>query len=173
MKLSPEIIRRLPKCDLHLHLDGSLRIDTLIEMAKQQNVKLPAYSPEGLYQQVFRETYADLTEYLQGFQYTVAVLQTAENLERASYELMEDNLKEGCRYIEVRFAPQLHVHEGLSWEDILLSVDRGLKRARDLFNQTSAGVLMAVSHRRNTASSSAPCGNSSPFSPSTTSGFST
>ncbi|MBP7867621.1 MAG: adenosine deaminase family protein [Acidobacteria bacterium] len=144
MRLTPDMIRRLPKCDLHLHLDGSLRIDSLIEMARKENVKLPSYTADGLRETVFRESYADLTEYLQGFQYTVAVLQNAENLERAAYELMEDNLKEGCRYIEVRFAPQLHVHDDLSWEDILGAVDRGLRRARDQFNTGTEGVRAGI-----------------------------
>jgi adenosine deaminase len=140
MLISPELIRKLPKTDLHLHLDGSLRVGTLIDLAREMNVPLPSATDEGLYEQVFKENYASLTEYLEGFRYTVAVLQTAEALERVSYELMEDNILEGVRYIEVRFAPQLHVHAGLSWKEVLQAVDRGLRRATDRYNRESAAI---------------------------------
>ena len=129
-RMIPEsLIRTLPKTDLHLHLDGSLRVGSLIEMAKERNVSLPSQTEEGLNELVFRESYANLAEYLHGFQYTCAVLQDAEALERAAYELAWDNINEGVRYIEVRFAPQLHTHRGFSLKDVLQSVDKGLKRA--------------------------------------------
>ncbi len=140
MQISPELIRKLPKTDLHLHLDGSLRVGTLIELAREMNVPLPSDTEDGLCEQVFKENYASLTEYLEGFRYTVAVLQTAEALERVSYELMEDNILEGVRYIEVRFAPQLHVHAGLSWKEVLQAVDRGLRRATEQYNQASEAI---------------------------------
>ncbi len=123
------LIRALPKTDLHLHLDGSLRLKSLIEMAKERNVSLPSETEEGLNELVFRESYASLAEYLHGFQYTCAVLKDAEALERAAYELAWDNIEEGVRYIEVRFAPQLHTHRGFSLKEVLKSVDRGLRRA--------------------------------------------
>lgn len=125
------LIRTLPKTDLHLHLDGSLRIPSLIEMAKERNVALPSETEEGLNELVFRESYASLAEYLHGFQYTCAVLKDAEAMERASYELAWDNINEGVRYIEVRFAPQLHTHRGFSLRDVLKSVNKGLKKAAD------------------------------------------
>lgn len=140
MKLSPEVIRLLPKTDLHLHLDGSLRLQTLIELAESRGITLPAYTEEGLNEKVFKENYADLTEYLKGFLYTVAVLQDPEALERVAYELMEDNILEGVRYIEVRFAPQLHVHEGLDFKEVLASIDRGLSRAAAYYNNRSEAI---------------------------------
>ena len=106
------LITALPKTDLHLHLDGSMRESTLIELAGQQGVVLPSTTVEGLNELVFKPSYANLGEYLQGFAYTGAVLQDAESLQRAAYELAEDNIAEGVRYIEVRFAPQLHMHHG-------------------------------------------------------------
>lgn len=133
--LTPELIRRLPKTDLHLHLDGSMRIPTLIEMARAMKVKLPSETEAGLRETVFREHYADLGEYLHGFKYTCAVLQSAENLERAACELAEDNQAEGVRYIEVRFAPQLHAHDELDTVEVLRAVDRGLRRAKETFNR--------------------------------------
>ena len=132
------LIRALPKTDLHLHLDGSLRIPSLIEMAKERDVQLPSYTEEGLNELVFRESYANLAEYLHGFQYTCAVMKDAEALERTAYELAWDNINEGVRYIEVRFAPQLHTHRGFSLKDVLKSVNKGLKRAEYEHKATEA-----------------------------------
>jgi adenosine deaminase len=129
-QISPEFIRQIPKTDLHLHLDGSLRMGTLIELAQAGGVKLPSYTEEGLRELVFKPQYADLREYLRGFAYTCSVLRTRENLERVAFELAEDNLREGVCYMEVRFAPQLHVHDGLSMEETVGSVVAGLQRAQ-------------------------------------------
>ena len=125
-----DFLRRVPKTDLHVHLDGSLRIPTLIELAKSENVDLPSYDEEGLKKTVFKDTYKDLPDYLQGFAYTVAVLQTPENVTRVAYELAQDNLAEGVRYLEVRFAPQLHLRKGFSMEEVVAAVCEGMDRAK-------------------------------------------
>jgi len=132
--MDPATIRRLPKTDLHVHLDGSLRVGSLIEMAKERGVRLPSETETGLYETVFRDRYASLAEYLHGFQYTVAALSDAEALERAAFELAEDCQAEGVRYVEVRFAPQLHVRPGLEIFGVVEAVDRGLRRAASVFN---------------------------------------
>ena len=134
MRYPNEFIRAIPKNDLHVHLDGSLRVSTLIELAREQGVELPSYTPEGLRETVFKDSYADLNEYLRGFAYTCKVMQDAESLERVAYELAEDNIAEGVRYVEVRFAPQLHVSNAMTFEQVMDSVDKGLRRARDRFN---------------------------------------
>ncbi|RME02334.1 MAG: adenosine deaminase family protein [Planctomycetota bacterium] len=131
---SKELILKLPKTDLHVHIDGSIRLPTLIELAKEQNVELPSYDEEGLRETVFKERYNSLEEYLKGFKYTVATLQTPDALERVSYELAMDNFHEGVRYIEPRFAPQLHINSKMNMEDVLLSVHRGLKLAKEEIN---------------------------------------
>ena len=129
----------LPKTDLHVHLDGSLRIPTLIELARgKPGVELPSYTEAGLRETVYKERYSSLGDYLKGFRYTVAVMQTAEALERIAAELAEDNQAEGVRYLEVRFAPQLHVRPGLDAIQVLAAVDRGLRRARDAYNRQPA-----------------------------------
>lgn len=132
--LSRQIIEKLPKTDLHVHLDGSIRPSTLIELAKEYSVALPSYTTDGLHETVFKDHYESLVEYLKGFDYTCAVLQSELALERVSYELALDNQAEGVRYVEVRFAPQLHVHNHLSMENVLKSVNRGLERAKNEFN---------------------------------------
>ncbi len=132
--MTPEVIRRLPKTDLHVHLDGSLRLGTLIELARRQGVALPSYTEEGLRELVFRPSYASLGEYLEGFRYTVAVLQDHDALEQTTFELCEDCQAEGVRYIEIRFAPQLHVGPGLDFSGAVRAVDDGIRRAAAAFN---------------------------------------
>ena len=86
MKISDTLIRELPKTDLHVHLDGSLRLSTIMELSKEQGVMLPADTEEGMREPVFKERY-ESWEILSGFQYTCAVLQDEASLERVSYEL--------------------------------------------------------------------------------------
>ena len=136
--ITPEFIDRIPKTDLHLHLDGSLRLPTLIELARTGKVTLPSYEEEGLRRKVFKTHYEGLREYLAGFACTCAVLQTAENLERAAFELAEDNIAEGVRYIEVRFAPQLHAANERSARDVMRAVCHGIERAKKEHNATPA-----------------------------------
>ena len=125
---SEALLNALPKTDLHCHLDGSLRLNTLIELAKERNVALPSETPEGLQELVFKERYRDLPDYLHGFAYTCAVLTDAEALERVAYELGQDCLAEGVYYLEVRFAPQLSARPDLPISDVIAAVDRGLSR---------------------------------------------
>jgi len=134
---SADFIRAMPKADLHLHLDGSLRPSGLIEMAKRSKIELPSYSVEGLRELVFKDHYQNLGEYLNGFQYTCAVLRDMENLEQAAYELGIDNQAEGVNYIEVRFAPQLMMDPGagIDFDTVMRAANAGLKRAKDEYNQ--------------------------------------
>ncbi|MCK4765977.1 MAG: adenosine deaminase family protein [Candidatus Aminicenantes bacterium] len=134
MKITKEFLRKIPKTDLHLHLDGSIRLSTLIALAKENDVELPAYTEKELKEQVFKEKYNNLGEYLQCFAYTGKVLQTESALERVAYELAVDNLEEGVRYIEVRFAPQLHQHKHMAISSVLKAVNRGLEEAGNEFN---------------------------------------
>jgi adenosine deaminase len=134
MPFKREFLAAIPKSELHVHLDGSIRPDTLIELARNQDVRLPSYNLDGLRELVFKKRYAALDEYLKGFVYTVAVLQDEESLERVSYELAEDCTSEGIRYMEVRFAPQLHMSPTMSIEQVLKSIDKGLARHQREFN---------------------------------------
>ena len=137
MKYTDEFIKAMPKSDLHLHLDGSLRLPSLIEMAKITNTKMPSDTIDGLKALVFKDKYKDLGEYLHCFQYTCDVLRDLENLERAAYELAIDNQAEGVNYIEVRFAPQLHTDasKGIDIDKVLIAVNNGLNRAKTEYNK--------------------------------------
>jgi adenosine deaminase len=132
------LLLALPKTDLHCHLDGSMRLGTLIELARERGVKLPSETADGLRALVFKDTYRDLPDYLHGFAYTCGVLTDEEALERTAFELAEDVLAEGVRYLEVRYAPQLHVRPGLDIARVLSAVDRGLERARRRHEQSDA-----------------------------------
>ncbi len=132
--LTESLLRALPKADLHVHLDGSLRVPTLVELARARGVTLPSETVEGMNELVFKPSYASLGEYLQGFAWTGAVMQDAESLERIAYEFAFDNWEEGVAYVEVRFAPQLHQHERLTTREVLLAVDAGLARAAKEIN---------------------------------------
>jgi adenosine deaminase len=134
MKITREFIEKIPKTDLHLHLDGSIRLSTLIELAEENDISLPAYTEKELKQKVFKDKYENLEAYLEGFKYINLVLQSEPALERAAYELAIDNIKEGVRYIEVRFAPQLHQHKHLSVINVLKAVNRGLSQAMHEYN---------------------------------------
>ena len=138
MTYSDEFLLEMPKSDLHLHLDGSLRIKSMIEMAANCGIELPADTEEGLKKTVYKESYNNLGEYLNGFQYTCAILRDPENMERAAYELALDNIAEGVCYIEVRFAPQLlmNLGAGIDMERVLCAVNLGLERAQKEYNNS-------------------------------------
>lgn len=129
-----EFIAKAPKSDLHVHLDGSVRPETLIDIAKREKLKLPSYTVEGLNELLFRDYYHNLAEYLSCFKYTTRVMQDPEDLERIAYEFALDNQAEGVRYVEVRFAPQLHVNSRMDLGEVLVSVNKGMERAAKEFN---------------------------------------
>jgi adenosine deaminase len=128
---SEEFIRNLPKVDLHCHLDGSLRPETIWELAQNREVNLPANSLEEL-REIFslqKKTPRSLVEYLKRFDYTLAVLQDVEALSRAAYELAVDNAAENVLYLEVRYSPILHTRKGLKLIQVMDAVLEGLARA--------------------------------------------
>ncbi|MCD6589051.1 MAG: adenosine deaminase family protein [Candidatus Fermentibacteraceae bacterium] len=140
MKITRELIGRLPKTDLHVHLGGSIRPATLIELARRDGVELPSYTVQGLKEEVFKTEYGSLEEYLDCFKYSGAVMQKPENLTRIARELAEDNMAEGVRYIEVRFAPQRYAGGEMNLSQVLEAVNRGLSSAKQEFNTREAVV---------------------------------
>jgi adenosine deaminase len=131
-----KFIKEIPKCDLHVHLDGSLRIPTLIDLAKLQNIELPSYSEQGMCDLVFKDNYKDLPDYLQGFGYSISVMQDPESLERIAYEFAMDNIAEGVCYVEARFAPQFHVNRKMNIVKVMESVTKGMDRAKKEYSQS-------------------------------------
>lgn len=106
--------------ELHLHLDGSLRPETVWELAKEQGVELPAKSAEEVkYMMEVPEDCKTLEEYLERFDLPLLVLQKADAIERVTFELVEDLAKEGVEYAELRFAPQFSIKDGLTQDEVV------------------------------------------------------
>jgi adenosine deaminase len=144
-RLTFEAIQRLPKTDLHVHLDGSLRIATILDLARKDNVKLPASDPEGLARAMHcGENTGSLVKYLEAFDVTLMVLQTQESLFRAAYELAQDAAAENVRYMEVRYAPLLHTRKGLSHTRVVEAVLDGLRAAQVDHGITSNVIVCGI-----------------------------
>ncbi|MBN2367166.1 MAG: adenosine deaminase [Calditrichaeota bacterium] len=142
MEISKELIKELPKTDLHVHLDGSLRLQTLQDLARQQNVELPASGQEELKKLVMSgKNCRNLKEYLNGFDITLSVMQEPEALERIAFELAEDAAEENIWYMEVRFSPILHIKRGLKLTTIVDAVLEGLQTAEKKFN-IKTGIII-------------------------------
>jgi adenosine deaminase len=125
----------LPKIELHCHLDGSLRPETIIDIAKQEGIRLPSVEIEALERELIAPLNCEsLDEYLKRFAIPNLVMQSKENLRRISFELFEDAAQENVKYMEVRFAPLLHIVKGLSVDEIIESVIDGMKDAEAQFD---------------------------------------
>ena len=128
--ITSEWLRKIPKTDLHVHMDGSLRPSTLLELADEVGFDLPAKDEEGVKSLTqVRGMERSLGLYLGAFKYTVPVMQTAAALDRIAYELAIDAAEENVRLLEVRYSPLLHRERGLSTFEIIEAVDNGLNRA--------------------------------------------
>ena len=139
-------LKKLPKIDLHCHLDGSVRIETLYELLLEGG-KIEEQSLEDFRGLASIEGECNsLVEYLARFAYPGLVMQSQENLERISYEALEDMSRENVVYAELRFAPYLHMNEGLSFDQVVESVIRGIKRARSDFNIMANLILIGMRH---------------------------
>ena len=147
-----KVIRSVPKVLLHDHLDGGLRPETIIELADQiKYKKLPTKDPDELGNWFHRgANKGSLVEFLQGFEHTVAVLQTKENLERAAYEMMEDMSNDGVVYVETRFAPVLHTEKDLYLEDTVKAVLEGLEKGKRDFGVGYGLILCGMRNMKNT-----------------------
>ncbi len=129
--------------ELHLHLDGSLRPETVWELAKEQGIRLPAESAEEVkYKMEVPEDCRTLEEYLERFDLPLLVLQRADAIERVTYELVEDLAKEGVDYAEIRFAPQLSVNGGLTQDEVVEAAIRGAERGMKTYPEIRVGLIL-------------------------------
>lgn len=138
---SARLIAAMPKAELHLHLDGCLRLETIAALAQQQGLDLPVPAERLAELCVAPEDCQDLMHVLSFFATPLRVLQTAEALERVTYELCDDVRRENVRYVEVRFAPSLHRECGLTRHDVIAAVVRGWQAGRRAYG-LSGGVIL-------------------------------
>ncbi|MBI4386439.1 MAG: adenosine deaminase [Elusimicrobia bacterium] len=137
-----ELLRRMPKADIHCHLDGSLRPATVLELARERGVKLPGDSVEEITPHVqVAPTCRSLREFLDVFDLIVPLLRDAPALERIAYELCEDCALENIRHVEVRYAPVLNATARFTVDDTIEAVLRGLSRGLKDFGVTSGVIL--------------------------------
>ena len=140
-----EFFQQLPKADLHVHLDGSLRLDTIIDLAKKHDIELPSYDPAELRRAMrLGQNTGSLVEYLKAFDVTLRVLQTEDALFRCAYELAEDAARENVRYMEVRYSPMLHTRQGLKLTSVVEAVLAGLRAAHDTLGIESTVILCGI-----------------------------
>lgn len=145
MKITKELIRKLPKAELHCHLDGSLRVSTIIDLAAHQKVELPAKNQEDLHNILaIKEKMKNLEEYLEIFDITLSVLQTPESLMRVAFELAEDCWNDGVRYVEVRYSPILHTQEGMTSSESIDAVKKGLDQAESEFGIKTGIIICGI-----------------------------
>jgi adenosine deaminase len=144
-QLPLSLFTRLPKTDLHVHLDGSMRLETVLDLAREQRIELPASDVAGLRRVMhIGENTGSLVEYLKAFDVTLKVLQTRDALYRAAYELAEDAAAENVRYMEVRYSPMLHTRQGLRLTSVVETVLKGLHAAEAEHGITSRLILCGI-----------------------------
>jgi adenosine deaminase len=139
--LTRELIARLPKSELHVHLDGSLRPATMLDLAANAGVILPTADADLLYRLMVVEDARNLEDYLRRFEITIALLQTEAAIERVAYEMTADAARQNVRYLEIRYCPVLSQAGGLSLDAVTEAELRGLARGEAEF-----GVVARVIH---------------------------
>ena len=144
MALDRDLLLRLPKAELHVHLDGSLRPQTMLELAAEYGKTMPRSEPEALREYMHVTDARNLVDYLDRFEITLSVMQTAESLERIAYELAEDLAAENVRYAEIRYSPMLHTREGLPLTEAVDAPLRGLRRARAEYGIGTALIICGI-----------------------------
>lgn len=144
--LTRELIARLPKAELHVHLDGSLRPRTMIELAEAAKFTLPTTDLGELRRFMQVTDAANLEEFIAKFEYTIPLLQTEASIERVAYEMVEDAARDNVRYLEVRYCPQLSTRGGLSHDQAVAAEWRGLSRGEGDFGVKTGIINCSLRH---------------------------
>ena len=135
-----DLIKKLPKAELHCHLDGSIRINTVLNLALEQKIKLPSNDKKILESILMvGDNVVSLEEYLKRFDIILSILQIPDALTIIAYELAMDSWEDGVRYLEVRYCPELHTKNGMTLSETVEAVKSGLKQA-----QKECGIITGI-----------------------------
>lgn len=144
-KTMNDVLLKMPKVELHVHLDGSVKASTIRELAESHaDSPLPESDDELLSLMQADPDTTSLTQYLSKFSFVLPFMQTAGAIERIAYELVEQAAQQQVRYIEVRFAPWLHTHQGLSIEDAIRHTLNGLRRGEEQFGTVARAIVICM-----------------------------
>jgi adenosine deaminase len=145
--ISRVMVEKLPKTDLHCHFDGSIRIATVIELAKKNNLELYSADPQVLMEHMkYGRVRKSLLEYLKGFDLLVNVLQHSDDIERSFYEVCEDAAIENVWHLELRYCPYLHTKKGLTSEEVVKSCIKAADKAQKELNISVRQILCGLKH---------------------------
>jgi adenosine deaminase len=144
--LTRELIRRLPKAELHVHLDGSLRPETMVALARQAKASLPTYEVEPLRRFMRVDDAANLEDYLRRFDITIPLLQSPDAIERVAYEMVEDAARDNVRYLEVRYCPHLSRKQGMTIDEVIEAELRGFSRGERDFGVVARVINCSLRH---------------------------
>ncbi len=136
----------MPKAELHVHLDGSLRPATMLDLARDAGITLPAADADALRRWMLVDDARNLEDYLARFEHTIALLQTPEAIERVAYEMVADAAADGLRYLEVRYCPQLSTRRGMLMDDAIAAEWRGLQRGEREFGVVARIINCSLRH---------------------------
>ncbi|OXM15403.1 adenosine deaminase [Paenibacillus herberti] len=141
------LMHRLPKIELHCHLDGSVRPATAAEIAEEEGIELNCSDLRELTERMtVSPSCTSLVEYIQRFELPLQLMQTRKALTRIAYETAEDAALDNVRYLEMRFAPQLHTRGGLTVDEIIGAVSEGLSAAEEKYGHCVRMILICMRH---------------------------
>jgi adenosine deaminase len=129
----------MPKAELHVHLDGSLRPGTMLELAREAGLEPPVGDADALRRYMLVDDARDLPEYLARFHHTIALLQAPEAIERVAREMVHDAAADGLRHLEVRYCPELSTRHGLTLDEVVAAEWRGLVQG-----MTETGIVARI-----------------------------
>ena len=144
--LTRELISRLPKAELHVHLDSCLRPETMLELARAAKVSLPASDADSLRKAMRVDDAKNLEDYLKRFDFTIPLLQTPDAVERVAYEMAEDAAKDNVRYLEVRYCPHLSRAGGMTLDEVIEAELRGFERGERDFGVICRVINCSLRH---------------------------